>query len=201
MRLDDKLRSVDLSGPGRWPPSVRAVAITLALAAVLVLGVRILGVDADYALLESARREEAELRSRFEQAQRRAASLTAYREQLDEIGDSYGRQPGRLSATTEIPGMLADISQAGINAGLEERLFQPMEEQRREFHVELPINLSLSGDYHQLGRFVGEVSAMPRLVTLHDLRIRRLDGGGPGDLLMDVTAMTYRQLEEGEGSP
>ena len=201
MALTDQLRSTDLSDPGQWPPSLRAVALAAALAAVLLLGGRMFAIDAQYALLRSAQREEAGLRTRLEQGQRRAADLEGYREQIVEIERSFGTVLGRLSPTTEIPGLLSDLSQAGLNAGLEERLFHPVEEQQREFYAESAVHLRLSGDYHQFGRFVSDIAAIPRLVTLHDIHIRPLDGGEPGELVLDVTARTYRHLDAGEGPP
>ena len=201
MALIDRLRSTDLSDPGRWPPSLRAAAVAAALAAVLLFGARVFAIDAEYSLLRSAQLEEADLRRRLEQGQRRAADLEGYREQIAEIERSFGTVLGRLSPTTEIPGLLADLSQAGLNAGLEERLFHPMEEQQREFYAELAVNLRLSGDYHQFGRFVSDVAAIPRLVTLHDIHVRALNDGDPGELVLDATARTYRHLDEGEGPP
>lgn len=201
MSLTDQLRSMDASDPGRWPPSLRAAAVTAALAAVLVFGSRLFAIDAEIALLRSAEREEADLRSRFEQGQRQAVNLDRYRAQLAEIERSFGTVLDGFSATTEIPGLLADISQAGLNAGLEELLFHPMEEERREFYAELAVDMRLSGDYHQLGRFVSDIAAIPRLVTLHDVHIRPLHDDEPGDLVLDVTARTYRHLEDGEGPP
>ena len=201
MRLTDQLRSLNVSDPGRWPPSLRAAAVMAALVAVVVLGTRMFAVDAEFALLRSAEREEVDLRSRFEQGQRQAVHLDRYRAQLAEIESSFGAVLDRLSATTEIPGLLADISQAGLNAGLEELLFQPMEEERREFYADLAVNMRLSGDFHQLGRFVSDIAAIPRLVTLHDVHIRPLDDAEPGELVLDVTARTYRHLENGEGPP
>ena len=201
MKLTDQLRSMDLSDPGRWPPSLRAAAVTAALVAVLVFGTRMFVVDAELALLRSAEHEEVDLRSRFEQGQRQAVNLDRYRAQLAEIERSFGTVLDRLSATTEIPGLLADISRAGLNAGLEELLFRPMEEERQEFYAELAVNMRLSGDYHQLGRFVSDIAAIPRLVTLHDVNLRPLDGAEPGELVLDVTARTYRHLENDEGPP
>ena len=201
MALTDQLRSMEVSDPSQWPPSLRAATVAAALAAVLLLGTRAFVVDAEYALWRTAQREETDLRRRFEQGRRRAANLQAYRVQIAEIERSFGTVLDRLSPTTEMPGLLADISQAGRNAGLEERLFHPMEEQRREFYAELPVNLRLSGDYHQLGRFVSEIVAVPRLVTLHDVRLRPLEDGEPGELVLEVTARTYRHLDEGEGPP
>ena len=201
MALTDQLRSTDLSDPGRWPPSLRAAAVAVALAAVLLSGVRVLALDAEYARLRSAQREEVDLRIRLEQGQLRAANLEGYREQIAEIERSFGTVLGRLSPTTEIPGLLADLSQAGLDAGLEERLFHPMEEQQREFYAELAIHLRMAGDYHQFGRFVSDIAAIPRLVTLHDIHIRPLNDGEPGELSLDLIARTYRNLDEGEGPP
>ena len=201
MALTDQLRSMDIGDPSQWPGSLRAAAVAAVLAAVLLVGTRVFVVDADYALLKSAQEEETDLRRRFEQGQRRAANLQAYREQIAEIERSFGTVLDRLSPTTEIPGLLADISQAGLNAGLEERLFHPLEEQQREFYAELPVNLRLSGDYHQLGRFVSDIVAVPRLVTLHDVHLRPLEDGAAGELVLEATARTYRHLDEGEGPP
>ena len=201
MALTGQLRSTELSDPGRWPPSLRSAAVAAALAAVLLFGARVFAIDAEYAQLRSAQREEADLRRRFEQGQRRAADLAGYREQIAEIERSFGTMLGRLSPTTELSGLLADVSQAGLNAGLEERLFHPMEEQQREFYAALAIQLSLSGDYHQFGRFVSDIAAIPRLVTLHDIHIRPLNDGEPGELVLDVTARTYRHLDAEEGPP
>ena len=198
MALTDQVRSMDLSDPGRWPRSLRAATVAAALAAVLLLGARVFVVDAEYALWRSAQREEAELRGRFERGRRRAANLRAHREQIAEIEGSFGAVLERLSPTTEMPGLLADLSQAGLNAGLEELLFHPMEEQRQEFYAELAVHLRLAGDYHQFGRFVSDIAAVPRLVTLHDVHVRALEGGRPGELVLDITARTYRHLEEGE---
>ncbi len=198
MSLIDRLRSIHVNDPGRWPPALRAVVVTAALTMVLVSGTRIFAVNTEFALLRNAEREEVQLRLRFEQQQRQAANLDDYREQLAEIERSYGAVLGRLSATTAIPGLLADISQAGLSAGLEEQLFQPLDEMHKEFYAEQPIVMRVTGDYHQFGRFVSEIATIPRLVTLHDIHIRPADGAGRGDLVLDLTARTYRHLDPGE---
>ncbi len=201
MNFLDQLQTMDLNDPGRWPPALRAAAVAATLAAVVVSGARVFAVNAEFALLGSAQREEVELRARVGQGQRRTANLDDHRGQLAEIERAYATLLGRLSGTTSIPGLLADISQAGLSAGLEEQLFQPLEEVRREFYAELPILMRLSGDYHQFGRFVSEIATIPHLVTLHDIHIRPDDGGEPEDLVLDLTARTYRHLEQDEALP
>ena len=201
MNFPDQLQAMDLNDPGRWPPALRAAVVTATLAAVLASGARVFAVNAEFALLGSAQREEVELRARIEQGQRRTANLDDHRGQLAEIERAYGTVLGRLSGTTSIPGLLADISQAGLNAGLEEQLFQPLEEVRREFYAELPIRMRLSGDYHQFGRFVSEIATISHLVTLHDIHIRPNGGGELEGLVLELTATTYRHLEQGEALP
>ena len=104
-----------------------------------------------------------------------------------------------------MPSLLVDISQAGLAAGLQEKLFQPGQETRREFYAELPIKIRLTGGYHTFGQFVSSVAALPRIVTLHDIEITqnsgrsgRRDAAASDDLTLDITAKTYRYLEESE---
>ncbi len=91
-----------------------------------------------------------------------------------------------------------DISQTGRGAGLEEELFRPLGEVQREFYAELPIEIRLTGNYHELGDFVSGIAALPRIVTLHDIRITSEDDEAFDELTLDVTAKTYRYLEEDE---
>src|SRR5690606_2135751 len=109
---------------------------------------------------------EQELRATFEQKQRRAANFDEYRAQLAEIERSFGAMLRQLPGRTEVPSLLVDISQTGLGAGLEEKLFQPLGEVQRDFYAELPIRIRLTGSYHELGAFVSGIAALPRIVTL-----------------------------------
>jgi type IV pilus assembly protein PilO len=102
----------------------------------------------------------------------------------------------QLPGRTEVPNLLVDISQTGLAAGLEEKLFQPMGEIQREFYAELPIKIRLTGSYHELGNFVSGIAALPRIVTLHDITIVPVDSDVYDELTLDVTAKTYRYLDE-----
>ena len=201
MNVLEELRTLDVTDPGRWPPGFRATAVVSIFLAVLVLAGRIFVVNAELAPLARAGLEEAELRADFEKKQRRAANLDRYRAQLAEIERVFGAMLRQLPATAEIPDLLADISQAGRNAGLQEERFQPLEEVRREFYAERPIKIRLQGDYHQFGAFVSEIAALPRIATLHDIHIRPANPGEPSDLLLDITAKTYRHLHGAEQGP
>jgi type IV pilus assembly protein PilO len=147
-------------------------------------------------LLERAQQEELDLRGQFEDRQRKAANFDAYRAQLAEIERDFGAMLRQLPGKTEVPSQLVDISQTGLGAGLEERLFQPTGEIQKDFYAELPIRLRYTGSYHELGNFVSGIAALPRIVTLHDITIRPLSEAAPDELTLDVTAKTYRYLDE-----
>lgn len=201
MNVLDELRSLDLNDPGRWPPGFRATAVVSIFLAVAVLGGQTFVINAELALLAQADLAERELSTAFEQKHERTANLDHYRLQLAEIERSFGTVLRQLPATAEVPELLADISEAGRNAGLEEQLFQPLDEVRTEFYAELPINIRLRGDYHQFGAFVSDIAALPRIATLHDIHIRPVNPGDPRDLLLDITARTYRHLDGGGQGP
>jgi type IV pilus assembly protein PilO len=147
-------------------------------------------------LLERAQQEEQELRSTFEDRQRKAANFDAYRAQLADIERDFGAMLRQLPGKTEVPNLLVDISQTGLGAGLEEQLFQPTGEIQKDFYAELPIKLRYTGSYHKLGNFVSGIAALPRIVTLHDISIKRSAEDSPDELTLDVTAKTYRYLDE-----
>jgi len=196
MNIIEELQSLDTSDPGRWPLLFRLVSVAVVFVACSVLGVYMFVIKSDIPLLERSELEEQELRATFEERQTKAANFDAYRSQLAEIERSFGTMLRQLPGRTEVPNLLVDISQTGLGAGLEEQLFQPMGEIRREFYAELPIKIRLSGSYHELGDFVSGIAALPRIVTLHDIGIRPASQDTADELTLDVTAKTYRYLDE-----
>jgi type IV pilus assembly protein PilO len=110
---------------------------------------------------------------------------------------SFGTMLRQLPGKTEVPNLLVDISQSGLAAGLQEKLFQPGSEKSNGFYAELPIKIKLVGSYHEFGAFVSGIAALPRIVTLHDIQIAPTSGEkGYDNLTMDVTAKTYRYIED-----
>ena len=136
------------------------------------------------------------LRQVFENKQRKAANYDAYRAQLAQIEQSFGTMLRQLPGETEIPSLIVDISQTGLAAGLQEKLFQPQPEIPRDFYAEKPITISLSGGYHEIANFVSGVAALPRIVTLHDINITPDNPDNFDSLTLQVTAKTYRYIEE-----
>jgi type IV pilus assembly protein PilO len=196
MSVIDDLRSLDTSDPGRWPLPFRAAAIGIAFVAVVAIGIYLFVIKTDKPTLDAVKREESELRAVFEDKQRLAANFDAYRAQLAEIERDFGAMLRQLPGKTEVPSLLVDISQTGLGAGLEEQLFQPTGEVQKDFYAELPIKLRYTGSYHELGNFVSGIAALPRIVTLHDIDIKPVDDKSLDELTLDVTAKTYRYLDE-----
>ncbi|WP_370520516.1 type 4a pilus biogenesis protein PilO [Thioalkalivibrio sp. XN279] len=202
MNYLEQLRTLDMKDIGRWPLLFRAVAVALIFLVVSVGGTYYFVWKNKIPQLEQVERQETDLRATFESRQQLAANLEAYQAQLAEVEQTFGAMLRQLPGETEVPSLLVDISQTGLAAGLEERLFQPMAEVSREAYSELPIKMQVVGTFHELGNFVSGVVALPRIVTLHDIRLKpeqQRDGQGGGRLVMDVTAKTYRYLEDEGG--
>ena len=196
MNIIEQLQSLDTNDIGRWPLFFRAVLIAIIFVAVSVGGSYYFVYRTKALLLEQAEAKEIELKATFVAKQSRAANLDAYKVQLKEMEVSFGAMLRQLPSRTEVPSLLVDISQTGLAAGLEERLFQPSSEIKKDFYAELPIKIRLQGSYHDLAQFVSGIAALPRIVTLHDVLIQPERNTGGNDLMLDVTAKTYRYLEE-----
>jgi type IV pilus assembly protein PilO len=198
MNLIEELRSLDPRDPGRWPLVARAGAVGVCF---LVLSIVLAYVFVwDEQRPELQRREDTEqtLRTEFKTKHAKAVNLEVYKQQLKDIERSFGALLRQLPGKTEVPNLLVDISQTGLSAGLEEKLFQPQLEQKRDFYAELPIKISLTGSYHQFGEFVSGIAALPRIVTLHDIAIKSVNKDAYDQLTLDLTAKTYRYLDEDE---
>jgi type IV pilus assembly protein PilO len=149
-------------------------------------------------MLEQQQAKENELKQTFEKKQADAANLEAYKEQMAEMEKRFGALLLKLPSKTEIAELLVDVSRVGLDAGLEFELFKPGNEVPRDFYAEFPINLRVKGSYHELGNFVSGVAALPRIVTIHDLSMKK---DKEGELTMTATANTYRYLDKSETKP
>lgn len=197
MSFIDDLQSLDFNDVGRWPLPFRIGAIILIFATVLAAGVYMTIVNDKQLRLETAESKEVELSRTFESKQSKAANFQDYADQLVEMKESFGAMLRQLPGETEIPNLITDISQTGLAAGLEEKLFQPQPEIQRDFYAEKPIKIRLTGSYHAFANFASSVAALPRIVTLHDVTIVP-ETDGTDTLILDITAKTYRYLEDEE---
>ena len=199
MNLLEELRSLDPQDPGRWPMPVRAGAVAIWFVVLSFVLVYMLVWQRQHPELERFQGEEQQLRDEFRKKHAKAVNLEVYKQQLSDIERSFGALLRQLPGKTEVPNLLVDISQTGLAAGLEEKLFQPGNEQKRDFYAELPIRIRLSGSYHEFGEFVSGIAALPRIVTLHNIEIKPEGKGANYDALtLDLTAKTYRYLDEDE---
>jgi len=197
---DIDLNNLDFSNVGSWPIAVKAVLIIIVALAVLTLGY-FLDIQAQQDNLARITKEEQTIKEDFELKQLKASNLDAYKAQMVEMEDSFGAMIRQLPSKTEVEDLLVDISQTGLASGIEFQLFKPLAEKHIEFYAELPITLKMTGTYHQFGAFVSGIAALPRIVTLENISI--VSAGGKGKkkaLTMDVTAKTYRYLDENEVS-
>ncbi len=191
---------LDPNNIGNWPGPIKGIVILILCAALLGAGYWFDTKD-QLVALESSQEKETELKRVFEIKQRKAANLEALREQLKDMKESFGNLLRLLPNKTEIEGLLVDISQSGLAAGLEFELFKPSAEQVADFYAIQPISIRVTGTYHEFGNFISSVAALPRIVTQHDVSMTSKSGGTIGaddELVMNMIAKTYRYLEEEE---
>ena len=196
MTLDD-FKNLDPQNIGAWPLPIRIAVIAVVCAGIGYATFHY-EVNPHLDALEKVEKEEVTLRGTFEVKQKKAANMQALKEQLAEMKQSLGDMIRQLPDKTEVAGLIVDISQTGLAAGLEFKLFKPGKEKPAEFYSELPISIMVIGGYHQLGEFVSGIAALPRIVTTHDISIKKGGGERPGELTMEATAKTYRALDEEE---
>ena len=198
MNLLEELQSLDPRDPGRWPLAVRAGAVGLCFLVLTAVLIYFFVWDAQLPELQRREDVEQQLRQEFRTKHAKAVNLDLYKQQLKDIERSFGALLRQLPGKTEVPNLLVDISQTGLSAGLEEKLFQPQPEQKKDFYAELPIKIRLTGSYHQFGQFVSGIAALPRIVTLHDIQITSVNKDAYDQLALELTAKTYRYLDEDE---
>jgi type IV pilus assembly protein PilO len=196
MNVVDELRNLDVNDVGRWPLIFRASVIFIVFLAVVGAGVWFTIIKDRLPALQRAQDDESTLRVTFENKQRKAANYDAYKAQLAQIEQSFGTMLRQLPGETEIPSLIVDVSQTGLASGLKEKLFQPQPEIPRDFYAEKPIRIRLSGGYHEIANFVSGVAALPRIVTLHNINITPEGQDSFDQLSLEVTAQTYRYLDE-----
>ena len=193
----DELKALDLRelNPrdlASWPPAVRLVSLVLMFVVVLLLGYFFI-VRGELTSLHTARREELALRRTFVSKAQLARELPAYRRQLEAMRRNYGVLLAQLPSRNQIPTLLRDISTTAQLDGLNQKLFKPEHQVRKAFYAEQPIAMEYTGTYQEIGKFVSDVAALPRVVTLADLHLAPVHGDA--ELLhMRVLALTYRYL-------
>jgi type IV pilus assembly protein PilO len=185
----------DINASGSWPTPVKALVIAI-VCAVVAGAFFYLDTAGLYEELASLEKQELDLKNDFESKQRKSANLQDYRDQLTQIETSLAIMIKQMPTKEEVASLLIDISQTGLASGLEFRLFRPGVPIARDFYSELPINIQVVGNYEELSLFVSGLAALPRIVTVHDVKITPV--GKEGVMLMDATVKTYNEQQSAE---
>tara|TARA_Y100001951_G_scaffold82704_1_gene71305 strand:+ start:50759 stop:51379 length:621 start_codon:yes stop_codon:yes gene_type:complete len=190
------LNDLDMNNVGSWPVAVRFIAGLLLFIIVLGLGYNFHLKDLQ-SMLEQRQGEEVTLKDQFSIKAFQAANLEAYKEQMEEMEVSFGALLRQLPSDTEVPGLLEDITRTGLGSGLEFEEIKLQPEVAQQFYIELPIQIKVSGSYHDLATFVSGVASLPRIVTLHDFELAPASADSSTRLSMQIMAKTYRYNDKG----
>ena len=194
------LRELDFNNMGSWPKEYKIGFCVLI--GLLVFGLLWwLFVRDKLASLEGLERQESQKRAEFEEKQGRATNLEPLKQQLAQMEQQLQQMLRQLPSRTEMADLIVDISQTALASGIQNELFQPLPENKKEFYAEKPIALRMVGSYHQFGAFVSGVASLPRVVimTMHDISLKPRDAkDGSGSLVLEGTVKTYRYLDEDE---
>ena len=193
MNLDD-LRNLNWREAGSWPLLPKILILSMILVVIVALGAFLDWKD-QWDSLDAARSEEAKLKDQYSQKKAKAINFDLYVQQLKEVELSFGALVKQLPNRAEIDALLTDINQAGLGRGLTFELFKPAtQEKMADFYAELPINIRITGNYHDMGAFASDVAQLPRIVTLNDVAI----ANEKGTLTLEAVAKTFRYLDEEE---
>lgn len=194
-----ELRDLDFSNLGSASTGVKALLLGF-VAVLILLGGYWYMVKEKRETLAERERTENELKQEFREKYQKAANLEAYEEQLAEMEEMLEVMLRQLPSRTEMPELLVDISQTALGTGIDNELFEPRNEIKRDFYAEQPINVRMVGTYHEFGNFVSSVASLSRVVilTMRDISLQPVEGSS-GRLRLEGVVTTYRYLDETEG--
>jgi type IV pilus assembly protein PilO len=196
MSFLDDLKNVDINNLSSWPVPLKIAGIGI-ICLLLLGGGWYFIIQGELDQYEVAKKQEGDLREKFSGLKAQAINLPAYRQQMEEIHQTFGSLLRQLPNSTEVPELLVDITQAGLGRGLEFVLFKPERESTKQFYAELPISIQVTGSYHELALFISDVAALPRIVTFGNINISPASGNR---LNMSAQAFTYRYIDD-RGAP
>jgi type IV pilus assembly protein PilO len=188
------INELDFNESGEWPTPIKVIAAVLICIVVWAGGYYFILKDKQAELVK-LEQKEVELKQIFEIKQAKAVNLEAYKEQLAEMRVMFSSMLEQLPKKSEVPDLLVDITRTGLINGLEFELFKPEGERPVDFYAELPIQMTVTGTYHQFGEFVSGVASLPRIVTLHDISMGPMSQS-TGKMTMNITAKTYRYFDD-----
>jgi type IV pilus assembly protein PilO len=190
----DELRRLNIRDAGNWP-LLPKVALLLGIFVAILLAGLFLDWRDQWDALGAAEQVEVGLKVQYAEKKNRAINFDLYVQQLSEVEQSFGALVKQLPNRSEIDALLTDVNQAGLGRGLQFELFKPAAQERMaDFYAELPIDIRITGNYHDMGAFASDIAQLPRIVTLNDVAI----SADKGTLAMDAVAKTFRYLDDEE---
>ncbi|MCP4596492.1 type 4a pilus biogenesis protein PilO [Neptuniibacter sp.] len=184
------VNDLDLSTSGNWPIGVKIISYLIVIALIVAAGWHFYAVDKQAQLHKEVKKEKG-LKSVYKEKAFQVSNLDALRKQMEDVEERFAELKKQLPTEKEVPGLLDDITNLGTDSGLDIGSIALASEKKKEFYIELPININVAGSYHQMGQFVSGIAALPRIVTLHDYSISPSAGG----VNMRIHAKTYRYDE------
>jgi len=201
MKWDELQHHLEPDNIGTAPTSIK-IGVFVTLFVIIIAAGLYFDTQEQLKVVETHAKKEVALKEEFKVKADQAAKLDLYKEQLAEMEASFGALLRQLPETTEVESLLVDVSQTGLAAGLEVKKFKPSDEEKKGFYAELPISLEVSGSFHQLATFISGIAALPRIVTISNMKLEPFgkdgDAAAAGKLKMSATAKTYRYLQENE---
>lgn len=192
--LSAQFRGLNGRHPGLWPIAPRLLCAFGAMALVIFLGWYLYW-SPQLEVLETGKQEEITLRAAYQDKVRQAINLDALRRQKDQVGEYVATLEKQLPSKAEMDALLSDINQAGLGRGLQFELFKPGQVVVKDYYAELPITIKVTGSYHDVGAFAGDIANLPRIVTLNNLNLTVVKDGV---LSLDAVAKTFRYLDREE---
>ena len=194
--LDD-FRNLNPKDVGAWPLAPR-IAVLLGIFVLIVFGGWWFWWSEQLDTLAQRQQNELKLKEEFVSKKTQAVNRDLYVQQLNEIDRSFGALLKQLPHKSEVESLLVEINQSGMGRGLQFELFKPGPEVVKDFYAELPINVRLTGNYHDFGAFAGDIGKLSRIVTLNNISIVPNQQAKDGALVMDAVTKTFRYLDEEE---
>ena len=197
MKLDD-FNNIDFKNAGSLPMPVKLVLLGFLFLVLVGLGYWFLW-SPQIEEFDQAEAKEQELRQVFVTKKGQAIKIDAYKQQMVDIEKTFGALLKQLPDKSQMDGLLTDINQAGLGRNLEFELFKPGQETIADFYAEMPIQIKIKGNYHDVGAFATDISKLSRIVTLNDMAIAPLNKDSKdGMLILEAVAKTYRYLDSSE---
>lgn len=194
--LGAQFRGLNGRHPGQWPLLPRLLCGAGTLVAVGLLG-WFFYLKGQQEALASGQQEELKLRDAYTVKVRQAVNLEGLREQKKQVNEYVATLEKQLPSKAEMDALLSDINQAGLGRGLQFELFKPGQVVVKDYYAELPINIKITGSYHDVGAFTSDIANLPRIVTINNMSLAT---GKGNELTLDAVAKTFRYLDPDEVS-